>query len=73
MEQITITFTECEHRGDLNNYIGDLVEAGARILSSNVNHDTEEGNVCVEVSDREAFDKAFKATDSYNFSSLSLY
>lgn len=73
MEQITITFSECEHRGDLNNYIGDLVDAGARILSSGLNTDSEEGWVCIEVSDREAFDKAFEATDSYDFSSLSLY
>ena len=65
-----IEFYECEHDGDLNNYISDLQESGASVIDSNINHEAEIGHVTIEVEDYEAFLEKFKETDSIDFSSI---
>lgn len=69
-KEMTVYFHECEHEGDLNNYITDLREAGASILSSSCNSDAESGVVRIGVKDLASFLSKFKETDSYEFSSL---
>jgi len=70
MNKGTILFSECEHNGDLDTYIEDLGNSGATILSSEVNGDSEEGRVEIQVEDTKEFLKKFKETDSYGFSHL---
>ena len=66
----TIVFGECEHDGDLNRYEEDLVACGAKIIGREINDDSEEGYVLVEVVDKNKFMEGFKKTDSFGFSSL---
>ena len=63
----TLYFTECEHHGDLDNYISDLRDSGAIIIASTVFPDTEVGEVTIEVKDITTFIKKFKKTESYEF------
>lgn len=68
----TVYFTECEHMGDLNNYVDDLVESGATIISKNITPEDEEGRVVIEVQDEqwENFITKFEETNSFDFSNL---
>lgn len=69
----TIWFTECEHEGDMRNYIDDLYECGAVVVSSKLNSDAETCEIVVDFASEEKKDKfleTFKETDSYGFSSL---
>lgn len=67
----TISFYECEHYGDLDNYVNDLQQSGAEIISYALS-DEESGNVLISVPDNQfdAFLEKFKQTDSFGFSSL---
>ncbi len=58
-----LSFTECEHEGDLENYLGDLRESGAKIADSDINYEAEVGHVTieVEVSSAEELTEAIKA------------
>lgn len=73
MSKHTIQFSECEHDGDLDRYKDDLRAAGATIVSSQVNHDAEEGTVVIEIQDKKAFLLNFQMTDSYEMSSVYHY
>lgn len=66
--KVEIEFTECEHDGDLDNYIQDIESSGGCVINSTVNYLAEIGIVSVEC-ESDFFDK-FKETDSYEFSSL---
>ena len=66
----TISFSECEHDGDLGNYEDDLQNSGAKIISSTCDSESETGEVTIEVADYEDFKKKFKETDSAGFSSI---
>lgn len=66
----TILFTECEHSGDLANYLEDLELAGAKIISSEMAFDAEEAKVIVEIENIENFNTAFMVTDSYDFATI---
>jgi len=66
----TISFTECEHNGDLDNYVQDLISSGAKVISSEVNPSEEMGYVRVSIGDKTQFMKQFMETDSYDFSTL---
>lgn len=65
-----ITFNECEHDGDMNAYIDDLVKSGAKVFDKNINEDDETCRIYIEVSDFDDFVSKFSKTDSYGFSSL---
>ena len=69
--KMILSFYECEHQGDLDNYIDDLEESGAEILSDSIDYDDETGIVKIYVADKDNFLQKFRQTDSFNFSSLS--
>ena len=64
----TIYFTECEHQGDLDNYLHDLRLCGATILSSSINSEAETARVEIEYPD--SFIESFKKSESFGFSNL---
>jgi hypothetical protein len=65
--RIKVTFSECEHDGDMENYADDIRACGGRIISTNVDHDAEEGTAVFEVDDKPAFVEKFKQTDAWGF------
>ena len=68
--KINISFNECEHDGDLENYKEDLRSSGAMVKMSRINHLEETGEVVVEVEDKNVFFDKFKETESYEFSNV---
>jgi len=70
MKEANILFTECEHDGDLETYLEDLRQSGAKILNSSVNEEEETGTVRVQIEDIKSFIEKFRQTDSYEFSSI---
>jgi hypothetical protein len=65
--RIKVTFSECEHDGDMENYADDIRACGGRIISTNVDPDAEEGTAVFEVDDKPAFVEKFKQTDAWGF------
>ena len=65
----TLYFSECEHDGDLDNYVSDVINSGATIISSQINHDEETARVEIEY--QPEFVEKFKKTDSFDFSNWS--
>jgi len=65
--KIKITFCECEHHGDLDNYEDAVRQAGGQVLSSDVDTDDEVGTVIAEVQDTKAFLDAIKKTEGGEF------
>lgn len=65
----SIEFYECEHGGDLDNYLSDMRECGATIISSHVDYEDEIGYVIYEVDEdnMEDFINKFIETESYEF------
>lgn len=69
MKQFTIVFYECEHQGDLDNYLDDLVDCGAEDISTTLDTDSETAIVETSAKDLKEFEAKFKKTDAYQFSS----
>ncbi len=67
MKTIYLEFYECEHSGDLEMYIADVRNCGARIIKQSVDCDAELGYLTIEVRDEKEFWNEFKETDSYGF------
>jgi len=67
---MTVSFYECEHEGDLENYVEDLLTAGAKVLATTLNEQAETGSATIEVADRAAFIKRFQLSNSYGFASF---
>lgn len=65
-----ILFYECEHSGDADNYIDDIVRCGGKIHRTRINEDEESCVIEVEVADWADFKKKFSRTESFGFSSL---
>lgn len=65
MKKKILQFFECEHRGDLDNYIGDIVRCGGQVLSSVVYPDEEMGIVVAMVDP--TFIGKFNETDAFQF------
>lgn len=63
----SISFYECEHNGDMQNYISDMVSCGAKIINSVLDSDDETCTIYYSVEDKEDFIKKFIETDSYEF------
>jgi len=65
----SIEFYECEHGGDLENYLSDMRDCGATIISSYVDSEDEIGYVTYEVDedDMEDFIYKFINTEAYEF------
>jgi len=68
--KVNLEFHECEHNTDLENYLSDLRDAGADIISSNLDYEEETASVVIEVVAYGIFLNIFEDTDSYEFSSL---
>lgn len=68
MKTITIHFYECEHEGDLDNYLQDVQDSGGKAVNYNLNSDAETCDVDVEVENVEDFLLKFKLTDACDFS-----
>jgi len=65
--KLTLTFSECEHQGDLNNYSDDIHKCGGTIVQFHVDTENEEGTVIILVENKDAFMNEFKKTEAYNF------
>jgi hypothetical protein len=63
----TIYCHECEHEGDMNNYLYDIRNSGAKVLSHEIFYDSETGEIHVEIDDLDKFNEKFQETDSYDF------
>ena len=72
MRKIKITFSECEHNEDLDNYAADIIKCGGKIISSTIDSEAEMGSILAEVP-FETFEEAFENTDSYGFVEFSRY
>ena len=70
MLRIKIVFSECEHSGDLENYLEDIQKSGGRVICSSVGDEEEVGEVIVDIEDKGLFLAQFKTTDSFGFSNL---
>jgi hypothetical protein len=68
--KVNLEFHECEHNADLENYLSDLRDSGADIISSNLDYEEETAEVVIEVVAYGIFLNIFEDTDSYEFSSL---
>lgn len=67
MKTITLEFYECEHQGDLDNYLYDVRQSGGKIISERINYEAEIGIVAAEVQDDKEFWRLFKETEAYNW------
>ena len=67
MVTLRLSFYECEHYGDMQNYISDMVNCGAKIINSELDTDDETCTIIYSVEDQEEFIKKFIETDSYEF------
>lgn len=68
MEKLFITFHECEHYGDLENYMNDLIESGAFITGNNLNYNEETADVRFSVENKQEFLIKFSKTSAFEFS-----
>lgn len=64
----TLYFYECEHNGDLDEYISDIVKSGGKILDKKINYEAETARVDVEID--ETFAEKFRTTRAFGFSNL---
>jgi hypothetical protein len=67
MVTLRLSFYECEHNEDMQNYISDMVSCGAKIINSELDTDDETCMIIYSVEDQEEFIKKFIETDSYEF------
>ena len=51
----TLYFTECEHNGDLQNYIEDIELSGGTILSYDIDIHEETGSINIDIKDKDEF------------------
>ncbi len=62
-----IDFRECEHDGDLDNYIYDIVESGGTVINKQIDYDEETAWVIVEADNKDDFFEKFEHTNAYDF------
>jgi len=72
MTQETLIFSECEHEGDLDNYLDDIKKSGGKVLFSKINYQDESAEVVVEYEEDEFMEK-FINTSAFQFSNLNDY
>jgi len=63
----SLSFYECEHHGDADNYKDDIRDSGGKITGTTLNYDAESCKIEFKVSNYNAFMKKFKKTDAYQF------
>jgi hypothetical protein len=64
---IHLRFYECEHQGDLNTYLQDVIASGGQVIDYQLDEDAEEAIAKIEVDDFSAFKAAFQKTSSADF------
>ena len=64
---LCMRFYECEHHGDLDDFVRELGQCGATVLESSLDEAAEEALVRIEVIDFPAFKAAWQATDAADF------
>jgi hypothetical protein len=67
MDKITLSFYECEHEGDIQNYMEEIARCGAKIEDYHLDYEEEVGVVSIVVEDKKGFWKKFKETEAYGF------
>jgi hypothetical protein len=72
MTQKTLIFLECEHEGDLDNYLDDIKKSGGKVLLSRIDNDEVIAEVVVEYEEDEFMEK-FINTNAFQFSNLNDY
>lgn len=72
MNNIKIYFYECEHYGDLDNYIIDIKKCNGKVIHYSVDYDNEIGLVVIEHDNLTMFLDEFKKTEAYQFSNLNI-
>ena len=69
--KVYLSFSECEHQGDLDVYAADVAKCGgviSKMYVANDDDDCEEmGHIYFDVYDRAEFFDAFKKTESFGF------
>ena len=70
MSNFFFTFYECEHSGDLEDYISDIEKSGGKDVKAEADFEEEEAEVKFQVEDKEEFLEKFKKTESFNYSHL---
>lgn len=68
MIKMILVFSECEHDGDLQNYLTDVNDCDAHVLESKINYEAEIATVLIEIGDKKEFLDKFRLTDAYSFS-----
>jgi len=61
-------FSECEHNGDLDEYLSDIRNCGGKILDSKINYEAETAKVEIEID--ETFAEKFRNTRACGYSNL---
>lgn len=69
MKRTTIYFTECEHNGDLDEYIDDITRSGGKVTDAKINIEEETAMVHVDIFDDD-FAERFRKTNAFDFSNL---
>jgi predicted enzyme related to lactoylglutathione lyase len=69
MKRTTIYFSECEHNGDLDEYIEDIEKSGGKVIHAAINTEEETAMCQVDIIDDD-FAERFKKTNAYDFSNL---
>ena len=64
MVQVLLKFAECEHSGDLEQYVAVVRGLGAKVVERRVDVNAEEGTLVVQVPDMGAFLRALRPTDA---------
>lgn len=65
--RMELIFSECEHHGDMDNYMSDVIESGGKILKQELNTEEETCKLEVVVSDSRIFLERMSKTDSNDF------
>ena len=66
MAVVVISFYECEHNSDLQNYLDDLPD-DVEVISSEINIEAEIGTVTINAPDIKIFWEEFAKTDAFEF------
>lgn len=64
---ITLIFSECEHHGDMDGYISDVVQSGGKIQNQKLDTRDETCQLEISIEDATLFWKKMRETDSFDF------
>ena len=67
MERLSLSFYECEHNEDMEDYIYDIGSSGGIIIDQVLNEDAEYCTITFDIENKSDFITKFKKTDSFEF------